>query len=99
MNDNLKRLAQELHKARTQKGLNQQALATKIGLPQGHISRIEQGSVDMKTSTLIELARALELELMLVPKELISTVQVLGKGTATSPENATPLPLYRLDED
>lgn len=73
-------IAQELKAARNKKGLSQRELGAKIGVPQSHISKIENGAVDLKTSSLIELARALDLELMLVPRALIPAVQGLQRG-------------------
>ena len=73
-------IAQELKAARNKKGLSQRELGAKVGVPQSHISKIENGAVDLKTSSLIELARALDLELMLVPRALIPAVQGLQRG-------------------
>ena len=73
-------IAQELKAARNKKGLSQRELGAKVGIPQSHISKIENGAVDLKTSSLIELARALDLELMLVPRALIPAVQGLQRG-------------------
>lgn len=73
-------IAQELKAARNKKGLSQRKLGAKVGIPQSHISKIENGAVDLKTSSLIELARALDLELMLVPRALIPAVQGLQRG-------------------
>lgn len=73
-------VAQELKAARNKKGLSQRELGAKVGIPQSHISKIENGAVDLKTSSLIELARALDLELMLVPRALTPAVQGLQRG-------------------
>ena len=73
-------VAQELKTARNKKGLSQRELGAKVGIPQSHISKIENGAVDLKTSSLIELARALDLELMLVPRALTPAVQGLQRG-------------------
>ncbi len=62
-------IAQQIKAARETKGLSQRALSEKVGIPQSHISRIENGAVNLQLSSLIELARVLELELMLVPKD------------------------------
>ncbi|PCI48066.1 MAG: transcriptional regulator [Alphaproteobacteria bacterium] len=62
-------IAQQIKEARETKGLSQRALSEKVGIPQSHISRIENGAVNLQLSSLIELARVLELELILVPKE------------------------------
>jgi transcriptional regulator with XRE-family HTH domain len=60
--------AQSLRQARRQKGWSQRDLSGKAGIPQAHFSRIESGAVDVKVSTLVELARLLDLELVLAPR-------------------------------
>ena len=64
-----------LRTAREAKGLSQRALSKLIDVPQGHISKIESGAVDLRVSSLIELARALDLELTLVPRKSLPAVQ------------------------
>ncbi len=49
-------------------------------MPQSHISKIENGATDLQTSTLIQISRALEMELMLVPSHLIPTFKSLLGG-------------------
>ncbi len=71
----IEHIAKKLRKARKAKQLSQRALSQKISLPQSHISNIEQGKVDLKTSSLVELARVLDLELMLIPRKMVTTVQ------------------------
>jgi transcriptional regulator with XRE-family HTH domain len=61
-----KDIARALRAAREAKGLSQRELGRKAGVPQGHISRIESGAVDLRVSSLIELARVLDLELALI---------------------------------
>ena len=69
--------AQSLRQARLDKGWSQRDLSGKARIPQAHISRIESGSVDVKVSTLVELARLLDLELLLVPRSSIPAVEAL----------------------
>jgi transcriptional regulator with XRE-family HTH domain len=69
--------AQTLRQARLQKGWSQRELSGKAGIPQAHISRIESGAVDVKVSTLVELARLLDLELVLAPRSSIPAVEAL----------------------
>jgi transcriptional regulator with XRE-family HTH domain len=64
-----------LKTARETNGLSQRDLSAKAGVPQSHISKIESGGADIRLSSLIELARALELELVLVPRHLIPAVE------------------------
>lgn len=74
----LQTIAAVLKAARTVKGLSQSALAERVGLPQSHISRIESGTIDLQTSNLIQLARALDLEVSLVPRQLVPAVEALS---------------------
>jgi transcriptional regulator with XRE-family HTH domain len=78
-----------LKTARENKGLSQRALAQKAGVPQGHISKIENGSVDVRLSSLIALARALELELVLVPRKAVPAVQTIARSS-TVPRDDQP---------
>lgn len=88
----------ELKAARKQKKLSQEALAEKVGIPQSHLSKIEGGSVDIQTSSLIELARNLELELMLIPKQLVLAVRSIVSSHDLHSDNEIK-PAYRLAED
>jgi HTH-type transcriptional regulator / antitoxin HipB len=90
----LKQLATQLKAARTRKRLTQQALSAKMSLPQSHLSKIEQAEVDMRVTTLIELSRLLDLELMLVPRHLVNAVNSMA-GEATAAKQSA----YRLDGD
>ena len=76
--------AQSLRQARLQKGWSQRELSGKAGIPQAHISRIESGSVDVKVSTLVELARLLDLELVLAPRSSIPAVEALIREAEAS---------------
>jgi HTH-type transcriptional regulator / antitoxin HipB len=92
--DRLEMLARQLKGAREGKGLSQRALADRVGIPQGHLSRIESGTVDLQTSTLTQIARALDLELLLVPRQALPAVEAL-----TTRSSATPGPSYALEDD
>ena len=63
-----------LKSARAAKGLSQRALSKRTGVPQSHISKIESGGADIRLSSLIELARALDLDLKLVPRKAVPAV-------------------------
>ena len=58
-------------------------MAEKVGLPQSHISKIESGHVDIRLSSLIELARVLDLELSLVPRKLVPAVRSIIRTSET----------------
>ncbi len=86
-----------LKEARKQKGLSQRALSEQSGVRQYQISKIENGAVDLRISSLIELARALDLDLKLVPRKAIPAVDSIVRSTTPTP--MLPKPAYNLDED
>jgi transcriptional regulator with XRE-family HTH domain len=71
-----------LRAARQAKQLSQRRLSQTAGVPQSHLSKIEQGQVDLQLSSLIELARDLDLELVLVPRRLVPAVEALLRSAA-----------------
>jgi len=74
-------LAHALREAREGAELSQRALSARAGLTQSHISQIERGTLEPGLATLIDLARALDLELVLVPKRLLPAVNGLLRTT------------------
>jgi len=77
----LRELGDALRQGRSRKGLTQRALGERAGLPQSHVSKIEQGGVDLQLSSLVELARALDLELKLVPRQALPAVDGLIRAS------------------
>jgi transcriptional regulator with XRE-family HTH domain len=73
-----------LKTARENKGLSQRDLSARVGLPQSHISKIEHGAVDLQVSSLVALARALDLETLLVPRKLVPAVEAIIKDETRS---------------
>jgi transcriptional regulator with XRE-family HTH domain len=63
-------LLNELQHARRAAGLTHELLAQRAGLSRMTVQRTEAGKIDPRLSTLLELARALGMDLMLVPKTL-----------------------------
>ena len=76
-------------------GLNQQAVASQAGLAQTYLSKIEKAKVDPRLSTLQDVARAVKLEVMLVPNDLVPIVQAL-LGQHANPEER---PLFQIEPD
>ncbi|WP_167449162.1 helix-turn-helix domain-containing protein [Mesorhizobium hawassense] len=77
-------ILQTLRNAREQSGLSQRDLSARIGVPQSHISKIENGGTDLRLSSLVELARALDYELVLVPRKALAAVEaVVSNAYAT----------------
>ncbi len=82
-------IANRLRIAREAKGLSQRELSAKSGVPQSHISKIENGAVDLRASSLVALARALDLELILVPRKSFLAVQaIVGSVAAITTQGA-----------
>ena len=77
-------IASTLKAARERKGLSQRALSQVAGVPQGHISKIENDAVDLRISSLVALARALDLELTLVPRKTLPAVQSVVRAGETA---------------
>lgn len=75
--------------------MTQHDAAQRSGLLQNHYSKIEQGKTDPRLSTLQDIARALSLELMLVPSELVETVNALSDH-GPSPDDQ---PLFAAEPD
>lgn len=89
-------LSSVLREARAVKGLSQKEVAARLGLHQRQISDLERSKVDTRLSTLQNVARALDLELVLIPRQLVSTVRGLQHS---EPASAADRPLYSLGED
>src|SRR5690625_4859610 len=62
-------LGAAIRTAREVRGCSQVALAEMTGLQQAEISRIERGTGNPTTSTLLRLARALDLRLYMAPDQ------------------------------
>lgn len=75
--------------ARRSRGVTQTELAARLAVSNANISRIEHGG-DLRVSTLVDFARELELELILVPKEHLSAVRALLDSLEASAPPADP---------
>jgi len=89
MNYTITHIANKLKAEREARGLSQRALSKLAGIPQSHISKIENGTVDLRLSSLIELARILGLELTLVPRKALPAVKSIVRST-TRPSKEIP---------
>lgn len=67
-------LVLDLKRARTSRAMTQAQLASYLEIPQSYVSQLENCYKDPRLSTVIEWARLLRLELMLVPKEHVLAV-------------------------
>jgi len=82
MNYAITHIIDKLKAERKAKGLSQRNLSKLAGVPQSHISKIESGAVDLRLSSLIQLARALNLEMVLVPRKVLPAVKSIVRSSA-----------------
>lgn len=75
--ETLKELGRILHTLRKQAGLTQQQLAERAGISRPNYREIENGSAAARATTLINIARALGMELMLIPQAMVPGVNAL----------------------
>lgn len=66
--------------------LNQELLGERLGVPQAHVSLIETGRVMPRVETLLDLARLLDHDLVLVPRSLAPAVAALIEQGGTPDE-------------
>jgi len=94
-------LTQRLREARLTQGVRQADLSQRAGVPQSHISRIEANTVDLRVSSLLSLAHALDMEVVLTPRKALPAVQSvirqLGVG-GTRHLDDEPRPAYTLGD-
>ncbi|NQV79359.1 MAG: helix-turn-helix transcriptional regulator [Alphaproteobacteria bacterium] len=84
----IEEIAEALRSAREASGLSQRDLSARSGVPQSHISKIENGAVDLRLSSLVELARILDMEFMLVPRKSLSAVQAIVRSASSEVNEA-----------
>jgi transcriptional regulator with XRE-family HTH domain len=82
-------LGRLIRSARRLRGIRQSELARQLSLSSSNLSRIEHGR-DLRVSTLLEIARALKLEPVLVPKEHVAAVRALLSHEAAGEGEALP---------
>ncbi len=88
-------LADVLRETRLSRKLSQAELAAKLGIRQRQISDLERATTDPRLSTIQNVARALDLDLMLIPRHLISAVEALKRAGS----DAGKRPMYALGDD
>lgn len=92
-------LTEPIRQARQAKGWSQRDLSARAHLTQAQISRIENGEVDVQVSTLIELARSLDLDLKLVPRSALTAVEAAVRSAEERSARNLISGLRRLAED
>lgn len=95
-----------IRRARKNAGLKQSDLASLIGTPQSHLSKIENGKTDVLVSTLTEIARNLNSELVMVPQSRLHAVHAIVHAGSVELSNPSadagadePASAYVLDDD
>jgi transcriptional regulator with XRE-family HTH domain len=106
MGAGIRNIASLIKEARLAKSLTQRELGRRVGLPQSHISKIEKGGVDLQLSSLAEIARALDLEVKLVPRKALPAVEGIVRAHEQFHNARTALvesqrqhPAYRLEDE
>lgn len=92
-------LIRTLTAARGRAGVSQREVGKRAGVPQSHISKIENGLVDPQVTTLVELGRALGLELTWVPRKAIPAVTAIVRAIDSPDEESTARPAYELGRE
>ena len=93
-------LRRALREAREKRGWSQRDLASRLGVGQRHISGIESGKIVPRYDTLLELVRALDRDLLMVPRALVPVVQSLVRDhLKDQPGEGEERPLYAADGD
>lgn len=69
-------LGRALRRRRHERKLTLAGLAQRLGMSISNLSRIEHGA-DFRVSTLLDIARQLQLEPLLVPKEMVPAVRAV----------------------
>lgn len=96
MSYDLEYFAKRLREARDAKHLSQRELSKLAGVPQSHISRIESNQVDLRLSSLIAIANALDLEVALVPRQAMPAVQSMARQSAATTASRSPASLEEI---
>lgn len=78
-------ITQQIRATREAMKMSQRELSARSGLTQSHISQIERGTMEPGLSSLVDVARALDLEIVLAPKKLMPAIRnILESASATS---------------
>lgn len=95
----LENIGKQLQKERARYGLTQRAFAKMAGTTQARISKLENGELNARLSTLIEIARNLNLEFMLIPRQHVPAVNAIIKQQPySSKEKSWRLALNQLQK-
>ncbi|MDI7864151.1 helix-turn-helix transcriptional regulator [Rhizobiaceae bacterium n13] len=82
-------ITQRLRAAREAQKMSQRELSARSGLTQSHISQIERGTMEPGLGSLVDVARALDLEIVLAPKKLMPAIRNILDSTSASSDVMT----------
>ena len=80
-------LGQALRRRRHELKLTQADVARRLGTTQSYVGGVERSDRDARWGTVLEMARALEMELVLVPRERIAAVEA---AVSLAPDDEVP---------
>ena len=89
----MNKIIQSLKDRRLELKVNQSDLGKKMGMPQSHVSKIEKGLSDPRLSTISDMARLLDQELILVSREKLSVINALIN------QDDEQQPMWNIDKD
>ncbi|MBR1163112.1 helix-turn-helix domain-containing protein [Bradyrhizobium elkanii] len=90
----IRQLGRLLRDARKRAGLTQEQVAERAGISRPRYRDIEQGSAAARATTLINVAGALGMELMLIPQAMVAGVNALLR-----PSEGEDRPAFTTDMD
>lgn len=97
VSDAIRSVGRTIRSTRHTRGWSQAELARRSNLGQANISHAETGKSDLRLSTLIALARALELEVRLVPRTAVDSASDAAAPASLHESLVVPDPID--DED
>lgn len=84
-------IGEVLARERRRRSLTQADLADRMGRDQTYIARIEGGKRDPRWETVVDFARALDLEPMLIPRGWVPAVDTILQAGGDPSNEAPPL--------
>jgi transcriptional regulator with XRE-family HTH domain len=91
-------IALRLKRARLEKGITQSELSALLNVPQSYIAKVEAGRTDLRSSTMLEIAKLLDLEVLFISlKDLPQVASALADAKITRQKIHSSA--YEPDED
>jgi HTH-type transcriptional regulator / antitoxin HipB len=87
----IRHIGRLLAEQRERLGLTQVELAERMGRDQTYVARVEGGKRDPRWETVLDFARALELEPMLIPRSRVPATNAIIQAPSDLPGDVPPL--------